>query len=87
MEKNGQLLRRYGGAIALPKDVVNDELSKNVSIRKNELAQAAVKLIREHNRIVIDSGSTTASLIKQLDGMRGLVVMTNSLHVLMRLMS
>ena len=81
MEKNGQLLRRYGGAIALPKDVVTDELSKNVSIRKNELAQAAVKLIREHNRIVIDSGSTTASLIKQLDGMRGLVVMTNSLHV------
>ncbi|MBN3491247.1 MULTISPECIES: DeoR/GlpR family DNA-binding transcription regulator [Vibrio] len=81
LEKNGQLLRRYGGAIALPKEVVSDELSENVSIRKGELAQAAAKLIREHNRIVIDSGSTTASLIKQLDGMRGLVVMTNSLNV------
>jgi DeoR/GlpR family transcriptional regulator of sugar metabolism len=81
LEKNGQLLRRYGGAIALPKEVVSDELSENVSIRKNELAQAAAKLIREHNRIVIDSGSTTASLIKQLDSMRGLVVMTNSLNV------
>ena len=81
LEKNGQLLRRYGGAIALPKEVVSDELNENVSIRKNELAQAAAKLIREHNRIVIDSGSTTASLIKQLDGMRGLVVMTNSLNV------
>lgn len=81
LEKNGQLLRRYGGAIALPKEVVSDELSENVSIRKNELAQAAAKLIREHNRIVIDSGSTTASLIKQLDGMRGLIVMTNSLNV------
>ncbi|KGY11758.1 XRE family transcriptional regulator [Vibrio tubiashii] len=81
LEKNGQLLRRYGGAIALPKEVVSDELNDNVSIRKNELAEAAVKLIREHNRIVIDSGSTTAALIKQLDGMRGLVVMTNSLNV------
>ncbi|MBU2897302.1 DeoR/GlpR family DNA-binding transcription regulator [Vibrio hepatarius] len=81
LEKNGQLLRRYGGAIALPKEVVNDELSNKVSIRKIELAQAAVKLIREHNRIVIDSGNTTASLIEQLNGMRGLVVMTNSLHV------
>jgi DeoR/GlpR family transcriptional regulator of sugar metabolism len=30
---------------------------------------------------VIDSGSTTGALIKQLDGMRGLVVMTNSLTV------
>jgi len=81
LEKNGQLLRRYGGAIALPKEVVNDEMSENVSIRKNELAQAAAKLIREHNRIVIDSGSTTGALIKQLDGMNGLVVMTNSLNV------
>jgi len=81
LEKNGQLLRRYGGAIALPKEVVNDEMNTNISIRKNELAEAAFKLIREHNRIVIDSGSTTAALIKQLDGMRGLVVMTNSLNV------
>lgn len=81
LEKNGQLLRRYGGAIALPKEVVNDELSATVSVRKNELAQAAAKLLREHNRIVIDSGSTTGALIKQLDGMRGLVVMTNSLNV------
>lgn len=81
LEKNGQLLRRYGGAIALPKEVVNDELSASVSVRKNELAQAAAKLLREHNRIVIDSGSTTGALIKQLDGMRGLVVMTNSLNV------
>lgn len=81
LEKNGQLLRRYGGAIALPKEVVSDEFNTEVSVRKVELALAAVKLIREHNRIVIDSGSTTASLIKQLDGMRGLVVMTNSLHV------
>ncbi|MCG9749756.1 DeoR family transcriptional regulator [Vibrio brasiliensis] len=81
LEKNGQLLRRYGGAIALPKEVVSDELSENVSIRKNELAQAAAKLIREHNRIVIDSGSTTGALIRQLDGMRGLIVMTNSLNV------
>ncbi len=81
LEKNGQLLRRYGGAIALPKEVVSDEMNHNVSIRKDELAKAAAKLIREHNRIVIDSGSTTGALIKQLDGMRGLVVMTNSLNV------
>ncbi|UUM30290.1 DeoR/GlpR family DNA-binding transcription regulator [Vibrio japonicus] len=81
LEKNGQLLRRYGGAIALPKEVVSDEMSDSVSVRKNELAQAAAKLIREHNRIVIDSGSTTGALIKQLDGMHGLVVMTNSLNV------
>ncbi|WP_071196739.1 DeoR/GlpR family DNA-binding transcription regulator, partial [Vibrio cholerae] len=52
-----------------------------VSVRKISLAKAAAKLIRDHNRIVIDSGSTTAALIQQLNDKRGLVVMTNSLHV------
>lgn len=81
LEKNGQLLRRYGGAIALPKEVMHDELNEKVSVRKISLAKAAAKLIRDHNRIVIDSGSTTAALIQQLNDKRGLVVMTNSLHV------
>ncbi|WP_070971710.1 DeoR/GlpR family DNA-binding transcription regulator [Vibrio sonorensis] len=81
LEKNGQLLRRYGGAIALPKEVVNDEMHDKVSIRKRELAESAAKLIRDHNRIVVDSGSTTAALIEQLNGKQGLVVMTNSLNV------
>ncbi len=81
LEKNGQLLRRYGGAIALPKEVINDELTKKVSVRKSELAKSAANLIRDHNRLVIDSGSTTAALIEQLNHKRGLVVMTNSLHV------
>ncbi len=81
LETNGLLLRRYGGAIALPKEVMADELNEKVSIRKLELAKQAAKLIRDHNRIVIDSGSTTAALIQQLNDKRGLVVMTNSLHV------
>ncbi len=81
LEKNGQLLRRYGGAIALPSEVVNEELNNKVSIRKIELAEAAATLIRDHNRIVIDSGSTTGALIQQLNDKRGLVVMTNSLIV------
>ncbi|WP_367987359.1 DeoR/GlpR family DNA-binding transcription regulator [Vibrio sp. NTOU-M3] len=81
LEKNGQLLRRYGGAIALPKEVVHEEFHGKVSVRKNELAEAAAKLIRDHNRVVIDSGSTTAALIQQLNHKRGLVVMTNSLNV------
>ncbi|EGQ8085515.1 DeoR family transcriptional regulator [Vibrio vulnificus] len=81
LEKNGQLLRRYGGAIAIPKEVIHEEMSQNVSDRKIKLAEKAAELIRDHNRIVIDSGSTTGALIQQLNSKRGLVVMTNSLHV------
>ncbi|WP_342608043.1 DeoR/GlpR family DNA-binding transcription regulator [Vibrio tritonius] len=81
LEENGLLLRRYGGAIALPKEVVSEELSPKVSVRKVSIAKAASKLIRDHNRIVIDSGRTTGALIEQLNEKRGLVVMTNSLQV------
>ena len=81
LEENGLLLRRYGGAIALPKEVVSEELSPKVSVRKVSIAKAAAKLIRDHNRIVIDSGRTTGALIEQLNEKRGLVVMTNSLQV------
>ncbi|PJC85835.1 XRE family transcriptional regulator [Vibrio sp. HA2012] len=81
LEANGLLLRRYGGAIALPKEVVNAELNGEVSNRKRSLAKSAAALIRDHNRIVIDSGSTTGAMIPELNHKRGLVVMTNSLHV------
>ena len=55
----------------------NDELTK----RKFVIAKAAAERIRDHNRIIVDSGSTTATLIKQLNLKQGLVVMTNSLSV------
>lgn len=81
LDKNGLLLRRYGGAVALPKEMITEETNKKVSVRKDALAKAAAELIRDHNRIVIDSGSTTGALIEQLNTKQGLVVMTNSLYV------
>ncbi len=81
LEQSGLLLRRYGGAIALPKESVQEDCKLKVSLRKTTLAQEAAKLIRDHNRIVIDSGSTTGALIQQLNQKKGLVVMTNSLNV------
>ncbi len=81
LESNGLLLRRYGGAIALPKEVVAEESIEKVSNRKSQIAKLAAGFIRDHNRIVIDSGSTTAALISELNYKQGLVVMTNSLYV------
>lgn len=78
MEDSGLLLRRHGGAIPLPRELVaEDPLSQT----KRAIGRAAAELIRDHNRIVIDYGRTTTGLIPELDKKRGLVVMTNSLHV------
>ena len=80
LEKNGLLLRRYGGAVPMPQELIS-EPSQPVSAYKQAIARAAVGCIREHARIIIDSGTTTAAMIPQLGPKTGLVVMTNSLNV------
>ncbi|MFZ6047890.1 DeoR/GlpR family DNA-binding transcription regulator [Pseudomonas sp. CR3202] len=80
LEKNGLLLRRYGGAVPMPQELIG-EGTQPVSSYKLAIARAAVGCIREHARIIIDSGSTTAAMIPELGHKPGLVVMTNSLSV------
>jgi DeoR/GlpR family transcriptional regulator of sugar metabolism len=82
LESNGLLLRRYGGAVPLPQEMIADPATEKVSLRKQALAKAAAELILDHNRIILDSGSTTtAALLPELSGRQGLVVMTNSLSI------
>src|SRR5574344_1392654 len=80
LESNGLLLRRYGGAVPVPQELVA-EPGPPLSPWKQAIARAAAGCLREHARIVVDSGSTTAALIPELDRRPGLVVMTNSLSV------
>ncbi|MBD2836962.1 DeoR family transcriptional regulator [Pseudomonas sp. JM0905a] len=80
LEKNGLLLRRYGGAVPMPQELIGEGVQP-VSSYKLAIARAAVGCIREHARIIIDSGSTTAAMIPELGHKPGLVVMTNSLNV------
>ena len=81
LETNGFLLRKYGGAILMPKEIMDESENDELTKRKLVIAKAAAERIRDHNRIIVDSGSTTAALIKQLNLKQGLVVMTNSLSV------
>ncbi|QFT57020.1 DeoR/GlpR family DNA-binding transcription regulator [Microbulbifer sp. THAF38] len=78
MENHGLLLRRRGGAIPVPRELVVEEGPSEV---KRAISRAAAALIPDHHRIVIDYGRTTAAMIPELECKRGLVVMTNSLHV------
>ncbi|WP_086929414.1 DeoR/GlpR family DNA-binding transcription regulator [Agarilytica rhodophyticola] len=81
LEANGLLLRRHGGAIPIPTEMVGATVHRDNNERKQALAAAAAELIRDHNRIIIDSGTTTAALLPLLQNKNGLVVMTNSLDV------
>ena len=84
LEKSGLLLRRYGGAVPLPQEITEAKESK-VSIQKLTIAKKAATLIKDHYRVVIDSGRTTSTIIEHLADKRGLVVMTNSMKIASRL--
>lgn len=86
LEKSGLLLRRYGGAIALPQEIVSTENHQG-NKRKTAIAKAAAQLIKDHHRIIIDSGRTTAALIPELVNKQGLVVMTNAINIANRLLA
>lgn len=80
LENNGLLLRKYGGAVPLPTESA-ELTTPDISIRKQAIARAAAALVKDHDRIIIDSGSTTAAILPELKQKIGLVVMTNSMEV------
>src|SRR5690554_8206872 len=72
LESNGLLLRRYGGAVPMPQELIADPAAEKVSPQKQAIAKAAAQLIRDHNRIILDSGSTTtANLLPELSHKQG----------------
>ncbi|TMP26679.1 XRE family transcriptional regulator [Pseudoalteromonas rubra] len=87
LEKSGLLLRRYGGAVALPQEIVAKGNDERDTQRKVAIAKAAAALIKDHHRIIIDSGRTTAAMIPELAQKRGLVVMTNAINIANRLLA
>lgn len=80
LEQSGLLLRRYGGAVALPQEITAP-VDQSLSLRQQAIAETAAALIKDYHRIVIDSGRTTSALIPLLSQKKGLVVMTNSLNI------
>lgn len=80
LERQGFLLRRYGGAILLEQTAFAVEQNELNSAQKS-IANACMSMIKDNQRVIIDSGNTTAALIPLLSERSGLVVMTNSLSV------
>lgn len=50
LEKNGLLLRRYGGAVPVPQELIS-EPTQPISPYKQAIARAGVARIREHAQI------------------------------------
>lgn len=84
LDKKGLVVRSRGGA------VINSRIAKELSVKekhcehlsvKQKLAAVATSLINDGESIILDSGTTTEEIAKQLHGHNNLVVMTNGLNI------
>lgn len=86
LEKKNMLLRARGGAMKFTAPYVgydyslSDKQKKNL-LEKREIAKRASELVEEGNTIILDSGSTTFELAKNLDRFENLTVITNAINV------
>ena len=92
LDRNGELLRTYGGAALTPRGAAEpadqdaDELPFDVVASRHEalkaaMAEEAVKLVEDDSVIVLDIGTTPRAIARRLRG-RPVTVITSSLAVL-----
>lgn len=88
LEKMGYVQREHGGAFL--KDVgtfakTGQLFNKPHMDEKIAIAKTAASLVNEGETIILDSGSTTTELARQLVGYKSLNVLTNALNIAMML--
>ncbi|KKL51276.1 hypothetical protein LCGC14_2297100, partial [marine sediment metagenome] len=84
LDEKGLLVRSRGGAVA------SNRLTQELSLKekhdanrgiKERLGKFAASLIKDGESIILDSGTTTEEVAKNLTNHHGVVVMTNGLNV------
>ena len=90
LARAGTLVRSHGGALPPSGPVTDAPLSIKATRHHDEkirIAQAAVRMIRDGETIILDSGTTTAEIAAQIrqSNFAALTVVTNALNIAMAL--
>ncbi|MBS3813552.1 DeoR/GlpR transcriptional regulator [Candidatus Bipolaricaulota bacterium] len=93
LTKEGKLEKVHGGAVAKEKDFESSyhgetitfepsfqEKSKVHREQKQSIGEKASTLIKDGSSVFIGTGTTTMQIVKNLDGKKGLTIVTNSLN-------
>lgn len=85
LDADGLVLRTHGGAVSLT-SVPRVDTGLDLRLRfqvfaKDSIATAAANLVEDNSVIMINAGTTTLALARQLSDHRGLTVATNSLLI------
>lgn len=89
LEKKGLLIRVRGGAIkaesAVGVDIHISEKNKMHFQQKARIGKKAAELIKDYETIIIDSGTTTFEVAKNLEHLKGITVISNALNIISHL--
>src|SRR5690606_40486474 len=84
LEQKNMLIRARGGAIKVDRvgiDFALSDKNRQHSEEKSRIGKAAAALIEDGDTIILDSGTTTLEITKNLEKINGLTVITNALNV------
>lgn len=84
LEAQGQAIRNHGGAVLMhtpPTEHTIEEKDALFHEQKERIGALAATLVLEGDNIIIDSGTTTTALARNLRDRTGVTVMTNGLNI------
>ncbi len=85
LESKGLLKRTHGGALASSTSTLLDpslqEKEKKQSAEKERIAKAAASLVEEGLCIMLDSGTTTTAIARELRRFSNLTIITNAVNI------
>ncbi|VAW23211.1 Transcriptional repressor of aga operon [hydrothermal vent metagenome] len=86
LEKQNMLIRARGGAIKVKYyrmgiDPSISDKQKEYLKEKQRIAKAALKLIEDGDTIILDSGTTTTEIAKNMEQFKNLTIITNALNI------
>jgi len=85
LEARGLLQRTHGGALAPQEGTLLDpslqEKEHHQVKEKQRIAEAAVKLVKEGQCVLLDSGTTTTAIARALCSFSSLTVVTNAVNI------
>jgi DeoR family transcriptional regulator of aga operon len=84
LEKKGLLIKTRGGGLKTQRVGIDQKINEKAKINykeKQAIGKKASEIIKDDDTIIVDSGTTTLEIVKNLNSIKNLTVITNSLNI------
>lgn len=84
LESKGFLIKTRGGGLKSQRVGIDQQLNEKAKINSKEktaIGKKAAELINDNDTIILDSGTTTVEIAKNINNIKNLTVITNALNI------